>query len=168
MAIVTQAIRGVTNNFGIRKLDPQYGGEIDEKVIKTVQWTFNFDKLPAAGADKLAVQIPANATILSAKLQIIVPFTSTSTTTDLVAGLYTSAGVAIDADGLITAAQATQTAIAVAGAIIDGASGTAAELVNKTVGAVAGELVVAPTVADLLTGRARLIVEYLDRGFLAS
>ena len=168
MSIVNQAIRNVTNNFGVRKLDPQYGGEIDEKVIKTVQWTFDYNKLPTFGTDKLEAVIPANVTILSAKLQIIVPFASTSTTTDLVAGLYTSAGVAIDADGLITAAQATQTAIAVAGSIIDGASGTAAELINKTVGSVAGELVVAPNVADLTAGRARLIVQYLDQGFLAS
>lgn len=166
MTIDIQAVRNVTVNYGVRKLNPEYGGEIDEKVIKVVQWTFDYNKLPTYGVDKLEAVIPANSTIVSAKLQIIVPFTSTSTTTDLTAGLYTSAGVAISADGLITAAQATQTTIAVAGSIIDGASGTPAALINATVGAVAGELVVAASVADLLTGRARLIVEYLDRGFL--
>lgn len=167
MAIVNQAIRNVTTNYGVRKLNPEYGGEIDEKVIKVVQWTFDYNKLPTFGADKLEAYIPAGATVISAKLQIIQAFTSTSGTTDLDLGLYTSAGVVIDADGLITALQATQTAIGVVGSIIDGASGVAAALINKTVGAVAGELVVAPTVADLTAGRARLIVEYLNAGLTA-
>lgn len=168
MGIVNQAIRNVTTNYGVRKLNPEYGGEIDEKVIKFVQWTFEYNKLPTYGLDKLEAVVPANSTIVSAKLQIIVPFTSTSTTTDLVAGLYTSAGVVIvGADGLITAAQATQTTIAVAGSIIDGASGTAAALINKTIGANPGELVVAPTVNDLTAGRARLIVQYINAGLTA-
>lgn len=167
MPIDIQAIRNVTTNYGVRKLNPEYGGEIDEKVIKVVQWTFSYNKLPTFGVDKLEAYVPANATILSAKLQIIEAFTSTSTTTDLTAGLYTSAGVAISAAGLITAAQADQTAIAVVGSVIDGASGTAAALINKTVGAVAGELVVAASVADLLTGRARLIVTYINKGLTA-
>ena len=70
-------------------------------------------------------------------------------------------GTDIDLDGLITAAQATQTTIAVANSVIDGASGTAAALINTTIGSAAGELVVTPTVADLTAGRAELVVEYL-------
>ena len=65
---------------------------------------------------------------------------------------------------MITAAQATQTTIAEVGAIIDGSSGTAAGYINKTIGTSPLELVVAPSVADLLTGKARLIVQYLDQG----
>ena len=62
---------------------------------------------------------------------------------------------------MITAAQATQTTIAVVNSIIDGSSGTPGALIGKTIGAAAGELAVTPTVADLLTGRAEMIVEYV-------
>ena len=155
---------GVLSHYGVRTVNPKFGGEIDDDVIKTVQWTFDYSDLPTYGADNLQAVIPANARILSAKMEIITAFTSTSTTTDLDVGLYTSAGVAIDANGLITAAQATQTTIAVVGAIIDGASGTPGALINNTIGATAGELVVTPTVADLLTGKARIIVQYIKAG----
>ena len=67
------------------------------------------------------------------------------------------AGVAIDADGLVSASEATQTAIGTAGNVVTGAGA----LVGKTSGATAGEVVVAPTVDDLLTGKARLVVEYV-------
>jgi len=86
-----------------------------------------------------------------------VAFTSTSTTTDLDIGLYTSAGAAIDADGLITAANATQTAIGTAGNVVTGSGA----LVGKTIGASAGELVVTPTVADLTAGAGRVVVKYV-------
>lgn len=164
MTIDIQAIRGVTNQYGVRVLNPEYGGRICEDVIKTVQWTFDYSKLPAAGLSNLEAVIPANASILSAKMQIIEAFTSTSTTTDLTVGLVKKDGTGGDADGLITAAQATQTTIAEVGAIIDGSSGTAAGYINKTIGTSPLELVVAPSVADLLTGKARLIVQYLDQG----
>ena len=156
--------RGVFQHYGVRTTNKKFGGRIDDEVIKFAEWTFNYNDLPAYGASNLQMVIPANARILSAKMEIITAFTSTSTTTDLLVGLYTSAGVAIDADGLITAAQATQTTIGTIGNIIDGASGTAGALINVTIGATAGELVVAPSVDDLLTGRARVIVEYLVAG----
>jgi len=121
---------------------------------------FDYNNLPVAGTNNLQYSIPANSRILSAKLEIITAFTSTSTTTDLNIGLATSAGVAIDAAGLVTATEATQTAIAVVGSVITGAG----LLVNKTIGAVAGELTVAGSAADLLTGRARLLVQYIKAG----
>lgn len=164
MGFENQAIRGVLNHYGPRKINQKFGGETPNAVITTASWIFDYNDLPDASAQGLEYVIPANATILSAKLQIITAFTSTSTTTDLTVGLQTSAGVAIDDDGLITAAQATQTTIAVAGAIIDGASGTAAALIGKTIGTTAGELVVTPSVADLTAGKARLIVEYIKEG----
>jgi len=164
MSFENQAIRGVLNHYGPREIEQKYGGDIANSVIKTVVWTFDYDNLPDASTNGLEYVIPANATILSAKLQIITAFTSTSTLTDLTVGLQKSDGTAIDDDGLITAAQATQTAIAVAGAIIDGASGTAGALVGKTIGTSAGELVVTPTTADLTAGKARMIVEYIKQG----
>lgn len=164
MGFENQAIRGVLNHFGPRKIDQKFGGDIANSVVKRVVWTFDYNNLPDASANGLEYQIPANATILSAKLQIITAFASTSTTTDLTVGLQKADGTEIDNDGLITAAQATQTTIAVAGAIIDGASGTAGALIGKTIGAADGELVVLPNVADLTAGKARMIVEYIKQG----
>lgn len=57
----------------------------------------------------------------------------------------------------MAATDATQTTIATAGNVITGAGA----LVGKSIGSAAGELVVAPNVADLLTGAATLVVEYV-------
>ncbi|HEY0730896.1 MAG TPA: hypothetical protein VGD33_00650 [Chitinophagaceae bacterium] len=153
--------RGVLQHYGQRKTNQKYGGEVSANFKRSAIWVFNYNDLPTYGTSKMELIIPANSTILSAKLRILAAFTSTSTTTDLDIGLFDSAGNEIDADGLITAAQATQTTIAVVGSIIDGASGTPGALINKTIGATNGELVVTPNVADLLTGRGEIIVEYL-------
>lgn len=161
MALETMPKTGVVASFGQRKTNGKYGGEQSANMKRTAVWSFKFDDLPSPTTTNLEKIIPANSTILSAKLRILEAFTSTSTTTDLTVGLRTKAGAEIDDDGLITAAQATQTTIAVVNSIIDGASGTAGALINKTVGSTDGELYVAPTVADLLTGRAEMIVEYL-------
>lgn len=159
MGIEIDAKRGVANHYGVRTTTGQYGGQEGTKlgVIKSAVWDFAYNTLPAAGTNNLQYVIPANATIVSARLVVDTAFTSTSTTTDLNIGLYTSAGVAIDADGLISPTDATQTAIGTAGNVV---TGTGA-LVGKTIGADAGELVVAGTVNDLLTGTGRIIVEYI-------
>lgn len=159
MGIEIDAKRGVANHYGVRTTTGKYGGQEStcKGIVKSAIWDFDYNTLPAAGTNNLQYVIPANATIVSAKLVVDTAFTSTSTTTDLVIGLYTGAGVAIDADGLIAAAQATQTAIGTAGNVVTGAG----DLVGKTIGADAGELVVAGTVDDLLTGSGRIIVEYI-------
>lgn len=156
--------RGVYNHYGVRTTDQKFGGGGSDEVVKLAIWTFDYDDLPAGGTSNLEHSIPANSRILSSKLEIITAFTSTSTTTDLLVGLEQADGTDIDLDGLITAAQATQTTIATAGNIIDGASGTPAALINVTIGAAAGELIVTSSADDLLTGRARLIVEYIKAG----
>ncbi|MFA5142507.1 MAG: hypothetical protein WC471_06080 [Candidatus Woesearchaeota archaeon] len=155
---------GVLAHYGVRTVDSKFGAEIDDDVIKTIQWTFSYNDLPTGATHNLGASIPANATILSAKLQIIDAFTSTSTTTDLLVGLEQADGTDIDLDGLITAAQATQTTIAVVNSVIDGASGTPGALIGTTIGTAAGELIVTSSAADLLTGKARLIVQYIKRG----
>jgi hypothetical protein len=151
--------RGVAQHYGVRTTNGKFGGQQSTKegVVKSAIWDFDYNDLPNYGSGALHFQLPANATIVSATLYVDVAFTSTSTTTDLDVGLYTAAGVAIDADGLITAANATQTAIGTAGNVITGSGA----LVGKTIGSSAGELVVAPTVADLLTGAGRIVVEYV-------
>lgn len=164
MSFELDSKRGVFNHYGQRVTDQKFGGLGSDDVLHFAVWTFDYNDLPTFGTSNMQYSIPANARIISSKLEIITAFTSTSTTTDLSAGLYTSAGVAISATGLITPAQATQTTIATIGNIIDGASGTPAALINVTIGAAAGELVVVGSAADLLTGRARLIVEYIKAG----
>ena len=156
--------RGVLNFYGVRTVDSKFGGQTDDDIIKTVQWTFSYNDLPTGATNKLGYSIPANSTIISAQLQIIDAFTSTSTTTDLNAGLEQADGTDISVNGFITAAQATQTTIQVVNSIIDGASGTPAALIGTTIGTAAGELIVQSSAADLLTGKARLIVRYINRG----
>jgi hypothetical protein len=159
MGFEIDAKRGVAQHYGVRTTNGKFGGQQSTKegVIKSAIWDFDYNDLPNYGSGGLHFQIPANATIVSATLYVDVAFTSTSTTTDLDVGLYTAGGTAIDADGLITAANATQTAIGTAGNVIAGSGA----LVGKTIGTSAGELVVAPTVADLLTGAGRIVVEYV-------
>lgn len=165
MSLANQNIRNVSVNFGPQKIEPQYGADIDEKVIKVMQWSFKYDTLPKAGTWNMEAVIPANASIVRVIFQVIEAFTSTSTTTDLQVGLAKKDGTVISATGLITATQADQTAIAVVGKLIRSDVGTAGALINTTIGADPAELVVTPTVDDLLTGRGRIIVEYLDKGF---
>jgi hypothetical protein len=148
--------RGVANHYGVRTTNGEYGAQSQSVgLVKQAVWDFTYDKLPNGGTNNLQFVIPANATIKSATLYIDAAFTSTSTTTDLLVGLETSAGVS--AGTLVLATEATQTAIAVAGDIITG-GGT---LVGSTVGANPVELYVTPSASDLLTGAGRVVVEYV-------
>lgn len=155
MTYEIDAKRGVANHYGVRTTDGSKGAQGCDDLVKWAIWDFDYNTLPNGGASNLEFSIPANATILSARLLIDTAFTSTSTTTDLLVGLETSAGS--DAGTLVLATEATQTAIAVANSVITGA-GT---LVAKGVGASAVELYVTPSAADLLSGSARVIVEYI-------
>lgn len=160
MGFEADTLRGVLKHYGVRNTNQKYGGEIGDEVIKVASWTFNYDDLPAGATNKLGLSIPAYAKILSARLEILTGFTSTSTTTDLEIGLEQADGTDIDLDGFVTAAQATQTVIATRGNFV---TGTGA-LVGASIGAAAGELVVTPSADDLLTGKARVIVEYILEG----
>lgn len=157
MSLEANTGTGVLNSYGARGTNQKYGGNISTKGNTTeVAWTFSYDDLPVGGTDQLGVSIPANAKIISAKIEFIAAFTSTSTTTDLTVGLEQADGTDIDVDGFLTAAQLTQTVIDNTNTVIVGTGA----LVGATVGAAAGELVVIPSVDDLLTGQARVIVEY--------
>lgn len=151
---------GVLNHYGPRNVNQKFGGETPDDVIKTAVWTFDYNDLPAGGTNKLGMSIPAYAKILSARFEVLTGFTSSSATTDLDVGLEQADGTDIDLDGLLTAAQLTQTVIATRGNFV---TGTGA-LVGASIGAAAGELVVTPTVADLTAGKARVIVEYIVEG----
>lgn len=153
--------RGVLAHYGARNTANEYGGTHSKGgAVKEATWTFDYDDLPDAGATNLQLSIPAYAKIISSRFEVLVGFTSTSTTSDLDVGLQESDGTEIDNNGLHAAAQLTQTAIATRGLFYLGAGA----LVGVSTGAAAGELVVTPTADDLLTGRARVVVEYVLEG----
>ena len=159
MTIELAPIRGVANHYGTRTTKNKYGGQESTKmgVVKSAEWHFTYDDLPAALNSNLPQVIPANASIVSATMYVDEAFTSTSTTTDLTVGLEEKDGTDIDVNGLIEADEATQTAIGTAGNVINGAGA----LVGTTIGTEAGQLIVAASVDDLLTGKARVVVEYV-------
>lgn len=161
MTYEADAVRGTVTHYGPREVEQKRGGVFTSKgVIKEAAWVFDYDDLPSGEVNNLGLSIPAYAKILSARLEILVGFTSTSGLTDLTVGLEQADGTAIDADGFVTAVNATEAVIAARGNL---ATGTGA-LVGADIGSAAGELVVAPTVADLTAGRARVIVEYVLEG----
>lgn len=158
MSFETDAKRGVINSYGPRVTNGKFGAYHDTSgLVQKAVWDFVYSDLPAGGTSKLQFSIPANSTIVSAKLYIDTAFTSTSTLTDLTVGLEQADGTDIDLDGLITAVDADQTAIAIENSVITGSGA----LVGKTIGTVAGELVITPSTADLLTGAGRVVVEFV-------
>ncbi len=159
MTLEKDGIRNVNKNYGTRETNGKYGGVTDgDAFIKTAVWDFAYNDLPDAGATDQEHIIPAGSTIVSAHLRIITAFTSTSTTTDLDVGLQRADGTQIDDNGLITATEATQTTIAVAGAYIAGAGALIGKISDATYN---GELVVTPTVNDLTAGRGQVVVKYI-------
>lgn len=156
MGFETDAKRGVANHYGVRTTNGEYGAQSQSVgLVKQAVWDFTYDKLPNGGSNNLQFAIPANATIKSATLYVDTAFSSTSTTTDLVIGLETSAGSSIGT--LFTATEANDTALETDGKVIVGA-GT---LIGAKLGSSAGELYVTPSVDDLLTGACRVVVEYV-------
>jgi len=154
MGIETSAVRGVTVHYGPRVTTGKYGryGN-DTGLTKTAEWTFDYDDLPVAGEDTMGVSIPAYAKITSARLEVLTAFAG-GTTYNI--GLYTAAGVAIDADGIDAAValavmDARGDVVVCDGALVGGV---------LSVGATAGKLTVAAT-GTYTAGKARLVVEYV-------
>lgn len=150
---------GSLSHYGPRSTNQKYGGVWgSQDGVKEAVYVFDFDDLPAQSSSNIEVVIPSGATIVGAKFRVITGFTSTSTTSDLTVGLADSDGGSdiTDADGIFTAAELTQTVIATAGNYVAGSGGA---LIGVTLSE-AAELTVAPTVDDLLTGRAEVTVEY--------
>jgi len=159
-------ITQVTTHYGPRSTNQKFGGAPSTKgMVRELVYVFDYNDLPNASSatnSSLEQVIPAYAKVLSAKLEILVGFTSTSALTDLTVGLEKSSDRSVvDADGLITAANATEAIIATRGNYV---VGTGALVASNDVGADAVEVVVAPSVDDLLTGKGRLIIEYIAEG----
>ena len=77
--------RGVAVSYGVRTTNGKFGGQQSTKngVVKSAVWDFKYNDLPNYGSNGLQFSLPANTTIVSAKLYVDVAFTSTSTTTHL-------------------------------------------------------------------------------------
>lgn len=145
---------GVLNHYGPRVTDQSFGGHQNTvNHVKTAVWQFTYDNLPDGATDNLALSIPANSTIVSAKLRVVTAFAGG---TSYAVGLETSADGVIDADGLLTDANLPLASLTPAGKLL---TGTGA-LVGTTIGASAGELTVTAT-GTFTAGEAQVIVEYI-------
>jgi hypothetical protein len=156
MGIEIDSKRGVATSYGVRSTTGQYGSQESTKMgaIKSAMWTFAHNTLPTANTSKLQYVIPANATIVSARLIVDTAFTGGTSYT---VGLQTAAGTAIDDDGLLTAAQLTVASNHLTeGKVIVGSGA----LVGTTIGSTAGELVVIAS-GTFTGGTGRIIVEYI-------
>jgi len=155
MALETAPKRGVVVHYGPRKNVQKFGGAHGSKGrTKTAVWTLDVADVNASfasadlGADALALAIPAGAVIQSVILDVKTAFDGTTVTANV--GLETSAGAAIDADGLAATAS-----LASVGTVVG-----AGALVGATIGEAAGYLAIAPSATDSTVGEVDIIVEY--------
>ena len=151
MTIELAPIRGVASHYEVRTSNNSLGGQESTKegIVKSAEWSFSYDNLSATLNSNLAQTIPANASIVEAKLYVDTAWIGG---TNLTIGLYTPAGVEIDADGLVAA---TVTATLTANKVVTGAGA----LVGTTIGANAGQLVAATT-GTYTAGTARVVVKF--------
>jgi len=161
MSLENTSSRGVLAHYGPRGVDETHGGETagESGIERVVEYLFDYNDLPAYGATNLEHVIPAGARVIEATFDVLVAFTSTSTTTDLSVGLWQDDnGATYDEDGLLTAAQLTQAVIAT----LVRTTGTGA-VVNGVPLTEAVQVYVTPNVDDLLTGKAKLTVKYASK-----
>ena len=166
MGFEADSKRGVLNHYGVRTTNQSYGAVQETGVVKTVAIEFTAPSTGMAAAawavQGLDVVIPSGASFISANLIVETAFDAL---TALTIGTYTASDgtTAIDADGLITAANAP---LANIDAIADRVVGSGAQLVTGTagLGALTADAVIrvlytgaAPTV-----GKAKLVVEYMS------
>lgn len=127
-----------------------------DKFVQTL--TFSYDNLPSESLDELYQRIPAGARVLSAKLAVTTAFAGG---TSLAVGLNQPDGTVIDADGLVTDANAPLANLA-AGDYVDGTGA----LVGSSDGLANDGCIVVAATGTFTAGEATLTVEYekaLDR-----
>ena len=148
-----EVLNGVRNWYGPRGSEDKLPALIKtEGNTKELSIDFNYDDLPTYSADgAMVLAIPADAFIVSARLHVK---TAAAGGTSYNLGLYESDSTVIDADG-IDAAVATATLTEDAWVDCDGA------LVGATIGAAAGQIVVAAT-GTFTSGSYNLVIEYID------
>jgi len=163
MTTQAEGIGGQVAHYGPRSIDQKGGGKVDTRgLAKQFSVVFDATDLPAYSADNVMAELPAGCQITGGYFEVITAFTSTSTTTDLDVGIADADGGATitDPNGLFTAAELTQTVIGAANVLTPMAGG--ALYLNDV--AEAAVITVTPNVDDLLTGRARIVIEYIEGG----
>lgn len=146
---------GVRNWYGPRGSEDKFPALIKtEGYTKEMVVDFNYDDLPTTSEDgAMVLSIPADSLILSSRLHVK---TAAAGGTSYTIGLAQADGTAIDADGLHTAAQAVTASLTEDAWLVGGGA-----LVGASVGAAAGQIVVAAT-GTFTAGSYRLIVEYVQ------
>jgi len=143
--------RRAATHYGTREIEDVMGSVYPTDSGKEVlEFVYSFDDLPVAGLDAAILQIPANAVLASASIDVVTAMTGTSGTMTL--GLYQPDGTVIDLDG-VDVAVAQATLVANARIACDGA------LIGKTIGANAGQLVVV-TGGTVTAGKFLVRLEY--------
>ena len=147
-------------HFGVREVEDVlpsvYEGTHGTEVLEVV---FSYDDLPVASTDNANLTIPANAHIVTARLQVLTAFAD-GTSYDI--GLEQDDGTVIDADGLFPAADVLLADLA-AGNMIEGSG---ALIVTEdgapvaSIGANAGQIVVSEN-GTFTAGKAKITVEYV-------
>lgn len=148
------AKRRAATHYGRRLHERQALAVYEQESGKVVfETTFTYDKLPDfVLSDKLYNYLPAGCQVLSAKLIVTVPFAGG---TSLAVGTYNvTTGAAVDADGLITDANAPLASLG-AGAFV---TGTGAQL-NTATGLAANMNVKAVATGTFTAGEATLRIE---------
>ena len=146
------------NHYGPRKMSEaqKFGGRksINAAGNVEVEWVFEYDDLPAGGADgDLEVHIPAGAYLVGGKLQVVTAFAG-GTSYDI--GLTQKDGTVIDADGLDAAVATAAINAANEWVDFDGA------LIGSTAGLTFdGYLIIAAT-GTFTAGKAVVVVEYKE------
>ena len=126
--------RRAATHYGTREIEDVIGtGYSADQGKEVLEYNFSFDDLPVEGQDAAILQLPANAVLVAASIDVVTAMTGTSGTLTL--GLKQPDGTVIDVDG-IDVAVAQAVLLANARIIADGA------LIGKTIGANAGQLVV--------------------------
>ena len=153
--MTTQVLNGVRNFYGPRGAEDKLPGLIKtEGYTKEMVVDFNYDDLPTYSADgSMVLEIPADSFIKSARIHVKTASAGSSAVYNF--GLYESDSTVIDADGL-DASVAQATLAEDAWIDCDGA------LVGASIGAAAGQIVVALASGSATGGSYRLIVEYIQ------
>jgi len=150
----TEIINGVPNHFGRRIVEKKLPYYLpSDGLVKTLVYPFFYDDLAVVSASDVGNQlIPAHAFIKEAYIKVNTAFAGG---TSYNFGLYQADGTVIDLDG-IDAAVATATLAANAWVNCNGA------LVGASIGAAAGQLVVAAT-GTFTAGNGKIIINYIDK-----
>jgi hypothetical protein len=149
--MTTEYLNSVRNYYGPRGTEDLYGAEVKTMgLIRQLEWTFNWDDLPAAvsGDPAGVLKVPAYAYVKSCVAYIEDALTGTSS--DLTAGITGTL------TGFITATEGDTLLVDADGDIVVGAGA----LIGTSIGAAAEELIVGIS-GSPTSGRAKIVIEYI-------